>query len=501
MMQLLMMSVTGSVMILVIALLRVLLQNKLHRSVILALWFLAVLRLTVPLFPQSSASVYNVLPQQAPASVTVTQSVIVMPSSGAPVVYTDAPALSWQEILSILWLIGCVACVMFFTVVHIRARLRYRFAIPEEAPSYLGKAKLRRLEGLPSPLVYGLLRPTVLLPTEFPRKDSAEYEHVLRHELRHVRNGDLWYKLLLLLVTSLHWFNPFVWLMLYLASQDMEMRCDAQVVKELGAKKAYAQTLVHAEVGQLNHLVQTCFAFCATGRRIRALARAKTHLLRSVLVCVVTAALLLTCFATSRNPSDPTPIQQEEIPSVSQTTEPRTSVPSRATEPTTETTQTTQESSSETEPTTEPVTEPVTEPSTEAQPTETTPATEVYVQTEAQSQPTARTASFAIGSHEMLATQTRRFPMKLNFSHYTFYTDRPDCIDFDIRSCGLNEYEIIVRTYDTGTANIYAMDIHQLYWVGSITVYPSGETEELTFAEMNGDTPSITIPDATVPIP
>lgn len=39
MMNLLMMSITGSAMILVIALLRVCLQNKLHRSAILALWF------------------------------------------------------------------------------------------------------------------------------------------------------------------------------------------------------------------------------------------------------------------------------------------------------------------------------------------------------------------------------------------------------------------------------------------------------------------------------
>lgn len=494
MMQLLKMSITGSVMILVIALLRVLFQNKLHRSVILSLWFLAVLRLTVPLFPKSAASIYNVLPQQAPTTLTVTQSVVVTPSSGAPIVYTEAPALSWQELLQTVWLLGCVACVLFFAVMHIQARLRYRFAIPEEAPPYMGRLRLRRLEGLPSPLVYGLLRPTVLLPSGFPQKDSEEYEHVLRHEMRHVRNGDLWYKFLLLLVTSLHWFNPFVWLMLYLASQDMEMRCDAQVVKELGAKKAYAQTLVHAEVSQLNHLVQTCFAFCATGRRIRALARAKTHIVRSVLVCVIVATLLLTCFATARNSSEPSPTQDEEPLPVPQTTAPSTAVPSTSTEPPTQTTQPTMESSSETE--------AATEPSTESQPTEMSAETEANTPTEETAQSTTGTAPFALGNHTILAAETKNYILDMNHSKYDIFTDNPECVDIQVGRRYDGDYDFIVRGYEIGTANIYATNSAVTYWVASFTVCPNGETEDQTFAEMeNAETPTVTISDFTAPIP
>ena len=168
MMQLLKMSITGSVMILVIALLRVLLQNKLHRSVILALWFLAVLRLTLPYFPQSSASVYNVLPQQQTAIVSMQQPVVVTPISGDPIVYIQNETPTLREICSVIWLFGCLGCLVFFAIVHIRARLRYRFSLPEQAPCYLGTLRLRRLEGLPSPLVYGLFKPTVLLPSGFP---------------------------------------------------------------------------------------------------------------------------------------------------------------------------------------------------------------------------------------------------------------------------------------------------------------------------------------------
>ena len=62
-MSLLQMSLTGSVIILVIVGLRVLLLNKLPKKMFLVLWWIALLRLLLPVLLPSSFSIYSLFPQ------------------------------------------------------------------------------------------------------------------------------------------------------------------------------------------------------------------------------------------------------------------------------------------------------------------------------------------------------------------------------------------------------------------------------------------------------
>ncbi len=317
-------SIIGGGMILVIVLLRALLQNRLHRTVFLVLWLLAALRLAVPVVLPSTASIYNFLPQErgwaevditgapsVPMDIAVTEDRIPTNMSSmehAPIrvyppeaefVYGEQKAeIDGDRIVEWAWLGGAGLCFLYFGWVHIRARRRYRFALPEEAPDFLGNIRLKRSDEVSAPLVYGFFRPVILLPVDFPKKDSPEYEQVLYHELTHVRSGDLWFKLGMLLVTCVHWFNPLVWLMLYLSTQDLEIRCDARVISKLGKKKTYAMTLVQAEVKSHNHFAEAAFAFSLTELRLNAIAKTKVYLPRSILLCTILAVVLVCCFAT-----------------------------------------------------------------------------------------------------------------------------------------------------------------------------------------------------------
>ena len=53
---------------------------------------------------------------------------------------------------------------------------------------------------------------------------------------------------LLAAAACLHWFNPLVWVMLVLANRDLELSCDAAVVRLYGAeaRAPYARTLLEA---------------------------------------------------------------------------------------------------------------------------------------------------------------------------------------------------------------------------------------------------------------
>ena len=95
-----------------------------------------------------------------------------------------------------------------------------------------------------SPMMTGLLRPRLYLPSE--DWGPQELAFILCHELTHYRRHDLWYKLLILAANALHWFNPLIYLLSREADTDLELTCDDAVVAGRGRedRQAYSETLL-----------------------------------------------------------------------------------------------------------------------------------------------------------------------------------------------------------------------------------------------------------------
>ncbi len=319
---LLQMSFAGGMLIAAIALLRLFLQKYVHRSVLLLLWFLAVARLLVPILPPSETSVYNlpvftqaeetqqivtVTPDEAVGAVTQdvrTASPTVAASvPELPAVEAARPALSTEKLLLLIWAGVAVLLTAAFLAFHLHSCRHYRFSLPVPEGVELPKGlRVRMLDGLSAPLTYGVFRPVVLLPVDFPWEDSGRLEHILLHEQAHIRRRDVLKKYVFLLTACVHWFNPAAWLMFFLASQDMEMRCDAIAVKALGTghKLDYAKTLVASETARVTGLLHTGFSFSTTAKRLQALIRTKNHPVVSVLTAVVLALSLSAIFLTGQ---------------------------------------------------------------------------------------------------------------------------------------------------------------------------------------------------------
>ncbi len=98
--------------------------------------------------------------------------------------------------------------------------------------------------GLSSPMLVGLLRPRILLPTCTYTND--QFSFILRHELTHYKHRDLWYKFIFLLANALHWFNPIIYLLNKNASLTMELYCDESVTKQkpLSYREQYSLTIL-----------------------------------------------------------------------------------------------------------------------------------------------------------------------------------------------------------------------------------------------------------------
>ncbi len=95
-----------------------------------------------------------------------------------------------------------------------------------------------------SPLVIGYWRPSILIPSR--SYEDQELYFILKHELLHYKYGDLWYKLLLIGVRGVHWFNPLVHIMAKYAEEDLEVVCDSRVLQGEASeiKKSYMEAVL-----------------------------------------------------------------------------------------------------------------------------------------------------------------------------------------------------------------------------------------------------------------
>ena len=84
-----------------------------------------------------------------------------------------------------------------------------------------------------TPLTFGILRHKIILQDHI-LADEELLDHVLIHELMHIKKFHILLTHLINIVACLYWYNPILWLSLKYIDQDIEINCDKLVVEKLG---------------------------------------------------------------------------------------------------------------------------------------------------------------------------------------------------------------------------------------------------------------------------
>ncbi len=135
-----------------------------------------------------------------------------------------------------VWILGMAAMALYLVFSTLRLKRQVAMAVRREGNVW-------ECDGIPTPFVLGLFRPRIYIPF---RMTEAERAYILAHERYHIRRGDHWAKLLGLVILTIYWWNPAVWLCWVLFCRDMEMRCDEAVLARLGdgVKQDYSRSLI-----------------------------------------------------------------------------------------------------------------------------------------------------------------------------------------------------------------------------------------------------------------
>ena len=142
-----------------------------------------------------------------------------------------------------VWCAGIIA-VTLYTVIRQRSFKKYieangDYATDEErailsriAVEVLGTNKnvtLKKTDAVTGAMVIGLFRKLIIIPDR--EYEEAELEMVFRHECTHIKNKDLWIKLLIQIYCCIFWWNPFAYLLKHDLDFSLELKCDLSATK------------------------------------------------------------------------------------------------------------------------------------------------------------------------------------------------------------------------------------------------------------------------------
>ncbi len=188
------------------------------------------------------------LPSEPPSSPA--EGAESLPAASDPPAEADRNDI-WDRVLTaapFVWLAGAAVLTGWNLASYRSLKTRLSEAVPS------GMRNVYLTDRVDSAFVVGLIRPKIYLPTGLTPVERA---CVAAHERTHIRRGDPWRRLLFFVALTVHWFNPLVWMAFSLSGKDMELSCDEAVLNramgrldeqsdtsDADVRAAYAKTLV-----------------------------------------------------------------------------------------------------------------------------------------------------------------------------------------------------------------------------------------------------------------
>lgn len=294
------MSVTGSLVILPVLLVRLLLK-RFPKIFSYALWSVVLFRLLCPWSLSAPVSFLNVLKPEtrvaAPGTTVISFLPGDVPAFSEALADREVPVRPSREnkpvdrasLVPALWLSGVAVLGLSGLGQYLRLRKKLVGAVPLEQGIYWA-------DYIDTPFVLGVFRPRIYLPSHIP---AQELPYILAHERHHIRRCDHIWKLLAYCALCIHWFDPLVWVAFVLAGKDMEMSCDEAVLRQLGPqiRGDYSASLLRLATGK-KRIAVTPLAFGQGDTKGRVLNMAKWKKPKvwvSLLCFLVCAAVLAAC--------------------------------------------------------------------------------------------------------------------------------------------------------------------------------------------------------------
>ena len=151
-------------------------------------------------------------------------------------------ALLYGVVFSLLAVIATLTHQRFIKQLRLTALNDEQFA--KDNPGI----QLLQSDAVSTPMVIGLLRTQLVLPTGYLQKtDSVSLKLIIEHEQVHIKRADNLLNMLLLMTTLVFWFNPLAWIGYLSFRRLQELSCDEKVLinKSIQQRILYSKALIN----------------------------------------------------------------------------------------------------------------------------------------------------------------------------------------------------------------------------------------------------------------
>lgn len=237
--------------------------------------------------------------------------------------------MDWYQLAIGIWLMGVIGVLSFFVMISINMNKKIKrtgITPPEELVAMVENCRKRLhikkpiaiylIEDMTTPALTVSWNPKLLFPAHMlETMEDGQVLFAVEHELTHLKRKDHLVSLLLRILEAVYWFNPIVWIASKKIIMDIESACDSRVVKTMGKteKNYYAMTILGMFAREEKAQFILGMAMMGTKKvaekRIRGIyMKDRTKPRVRLLVTILSATLIFSCFTTACQPTPENPV-------------------------------------------------------------------------------------------------------------------------------------------------------------------------------------------------
>lgn len=350
-------SIIGSFLVLIILLLRFIFKNKIKKSIIYYLWIILIIKLLIPLGPESKVSIFNlvnvensnyetinnvdinnnILSQNNEANEinTVIQeentstnekinnnSNIKINSNEETTELKKKNKNSLEKVLFLIWISVTTIIILSKLAIYIRFKksinneyknnlnYKYNIDISKELKLLNIKRNIKIIvtDRSITPSLIGIINPKILIP-KIILKDIEENQlrYIILHELCHYKRKDIFILWLSIFASSINWFNPIINLGMKIMKEDCELACDEMVLDNIkdSEKIYYGKTIINIieAISIKNKMVGTTSIITSKKsikERIKLIAKNKKFNFKNIILGIVIIIVFLGIALTNK---------------------------------------------------------------------------------------------------------------------------------------------------------------------------------------------------------
>lgn len=255
----------GSIVGGIILLSKIILKDNLNAKYHYLIWLLLIVKLIVPFGPESSISLFNKVSvsneykinsnydESYIDNIETNQSTneVELPNntnistSIQPEINSQLQKTSMlNEYFPIVWIIVCINILAVFIISYFmlhKTLKKENKNIAADKYEILRNCKIKmnvnsnikliRNDSVKTPSLVGLIKPKIVIPSNMINLSDKELEYIFLHELSHYKRKDILTNYILIVLQSIHWFNPIIWHLFKKMREDMELATDERVLK------------------------------------------------------------------------------------------------------------------------------------------------------------------------------------------------------------------------------------------------------------------------------